>query len=71
MKFALVIQVPRVTLHGFTEQFSHFLDSIGAMHHKGFVRNNLSLMFQMYRLTVRSSKDSISEHICSVLAEEF
>jgi hypothetical protein len=27
--------------------------------------------FQMYRLTVRSSKDTISQHICQVLSEQF
>ncbi len=27
--------------------------------------------FQMYRLTVRTSKDTVSQHICSVLSEHF
>ena len=29
------------------------------------------LLFQMYRLTVRSSKDAVSQHMCEVLCEQF
>ena len=27
--------------------------------------------FQMYRLTVRTSKDTVSQHICQILGEQF